>query len=134
MFTPYDDGIPIGDREGEHLHMERGRYDAWAYTVIAFVGQIAFLGATLGWLIAKPVAWAIDGVADNPDTATTTMWIVAGVIGLAAAWLTFRDRWRVNEAFSSRWCSGLANLSMLYVPVFAFVYANVRAIGKLRGR
>lgn len=125
---------PVGDREGEHLHMDRGRYDAWAYTVIAFIGQIAFLGATAGWLLGKTVAWAVSGVADSPDTARTALWITAGIVGLAGAWGTFRDRWRVNEAFASRFCSGLANLSMLYVPAIAFVYANVRALGKLRGR
>lgn len=129
----YDD-MPIGDREGEHLHMERGRYDAWAYTVIAFVAQIAFLGATVGWLVGKTVAWAVAGVADDPQTARTALLVAAGIVGLVGAWGTFRDRWRVNEAFASRFCSGLANLSMLYVPIVAFVYANVRAIGKLRGR
>ncbi len=129
----YDD-MPIGDREGEHLRMERGRYDAWAYTVIAFVAQIAFLGATAGWLVGKTVAWLVAGVADDPQTARTALLVTAGIIGLVGAWGAFRDRWRVNEAFASRFCSGLANLSMLYVPIVAFVYANVRAIGKLRGR
>jgi len=128
------DEMPIGDRDGEHLHMERGRYDAWAYTVIAFLAQIAFLGATAGLLIGKTVAWVVSGVADDPHTATSAMYIAAAIIGIIGAWGTFRDRWRVNEAFSSRFCSGLANLSMLYVPVVAFVYANIRAISKLRGR
>jgi hypothetical protein len=128
----YDD-MPIGDREGEHLHMERGRYDAWAYTVIAFVGQILFLGATAGLLIGKTVAWAVGGVADA-ESARTAMYVTAGIVGLVGAWGSFRDRWRVNEAFASRFCSGLANLSMLYVPIVAWVYANVRVIQKLRGR
>lgn len=125
--------MPIGDREGEHLHMHRGRYDAWAYTVFAFLGQIALLAATAGWLIGETVAWAVRGVAE-PDTAHTAMLVTAGLVGLVGAWGTFRDRWRVNEAFASRFCSGLANLSMLYVPIVALVYANVRAVAKLRGR
>jgi hypothetical protein len=64
----------------------------------------------------------------------SVVYISAGVVGLVGAWGTFRDRWRVNEAFASRFCSGLANLSMLYVPIVAWVYANIRAIKKLRGR
>lgn len=36
----YDD-MPIGDREGEHLHMERGRYDAWAlYANVRAIGKL----------------------------------------------------------------------------------------------
>lgn len=128
-----DDDMPIGDRDGEHLYMERGRYDAWAYTVFAFLGQIAFLGATAGLLLGKTVAWLASGVADA-ESARTAMYVTAGLVGLVGAWGTFRDRWRVNEAFASRFCSGLANLSILYVPAVAWVYANVRAIQKLRGR
>jgi hypothetical protein len=46
----------------------------------------------------------------------------------------FRNRWRCTEAFASRFCSGLANLSMMYVPMIALVYANARGLAKLRAR
>ena len=44
------------------------------------------------------------------------------------------SRWRVNEAFSSRFCAGLMNLSPMYVPLISLVYANVRGIQKLFGK
>ena len=59
------------------------------------------------------------------------IFITAALAGIAGAYLVFRDRWKVNEALSSRFCSGVANLSMLYVPIVSFVYANVRGVKKL---
>jgi hypothetical protein len=47
------------------------------------------------------------------------------------AWLLFRDRFRCNEAFSSRFCSGLMNLSMLYVPFISLAYGVSRGLAKL---
>jgi hypothetical protein len=116
---------PHGDRAGEYMNMERGRFDAWIYVVIAFLMQVAAVGGLVGGLSSL----AFDG-----DTATTVLLAVGGAVGGAAAWFTFSDRWRCIEAFSSRFCSGVANLSLLYVPIVALVYANVRGIRKLGGR
>ena len=41
---------------------------------------------------------------------------------------------RCTEAYASQYCSGVANLSLLYVPLVALVYANVRGVRKLSGR
>jgi len=62
---------------------------------------------------------------------------IAGITGaialLAAAWI-FHDRWRCIEARASRTCSGLMNVSLLYVPLVAAGYALVRGARKLSGR
>jgi hypothetical protein len=117
---------PRGDREGEYMQMERGRFDAWIYVIIAFVMQIAAVGGLVGGLSSLAFS--------DQETATTVLLVVGGLTGGAAAWFTFSDRWRCIEAFSSRFCSGVANFSLLYVPVVALVYANVRGIRKLGGR
>ncbi len=124
---------PVGDRAGEFLHMNRGRYSAWAYVVIAFIFEVLFLGGTIGLLIGAGVGKLIQGVSDHPHTMEYGIAITCGIVGIAGAIFVFRDRWKVNEALSSRFCSGLANLSMLYVPIISFVYANVRGIKKLFG-
>ena len=110
-------GIPIGDAAGEHLTMTRGRYSAWTYVVIAFLLESALLGALPMIVLAHFLH----------DIGTG----IGFVIGAISAWRVFHDRWRCIEAFSSRFCSGLMNLSILYVPFVAFIYANARAFAKL---
>ncbi len=120
-----------GDKAGEHRWMGRGRFDAWIHVGIAFLYQIAMIGAIVGGGTAAIVAKVTNSDGDAP---LYTLLIAGGMAGLAGAFFTFRDRWRVNEAFSSRFCSGLANLSIMYVPFVAFVYANYRAVQKFRGK
>ncbi len=123
----------MGDGEGEHHHLHRGGYEAWVHVVIGFIYQALLVSATLGLLVAAGVGAVFGAVSDDHATMHTVMYATAGGIGLFGAWLVFRDRWRCIEAVSSRYCSGLANLSMLYVPVVALVYANYRGVQKLRG-
>jgi hypothetical protein len=115
----------IGDSGSEHLGMTRGRYSAWMYVVMAFIGEAFVLGAI------PMIAFRYLFHFFTEDSSYS---IGAGfVVGAVLAYIVFRDRWRCIEAFSSRFCSGLMNLSMLYVPVVAFMYANTRGIAKLRG-
>ena len=108
----------IGDSAGEHLTMTHGRYSAWLHVAIAFFFEAALIGAL-------PMA----GLQKVLGDLGLGLGFVMGAVG---AYFVFRDRWRCIEAFSSRFCSGLMNLSVLYVPVVAFVYANARGIAKLR--
>ena len=113
-------GIPVGDSEGEHFTIEHGKYGAWFYVVLAFIMEGALLGALPYWLLAHfSESLALGG---------------AGLIGGAGAFWVFHDRWRCIEAFSSKFCSGVMNLSLLYVPFVALTYATIRGIGKLRRR
>jgi len=109
----------VGDRAGEHLGMERGKYGAWLYVVLAFLLEVVVLGAL-------PAA-GLRYISEDFGT------YAGGAMGLVAAYFIFRNRWRCIEAFSSRFCSGLMNLSILYVPLVAFVYANIRGIKKVSG-
>lgn len=118
-----------GDRAGEHLQMERGRFDAWIHVVIAYLFEVALLGALPGLGLYYALGLVVPGT-----TIPSGIGAVVGVLfGGALAWLAFRDRWRCIEAFSSRFCSGVANLSLMYVPFVALAYANVRAVAKRRG-
>jgi len=119
-----------GDTASEHLRMKRGRYSAWIYVGFAFCFQIGLLGFLPG-IVVGVVADAVGIV--NGVSAIIAL-VVGLIIGVGGAYLTFRDRWRVNEAFSSRFCAGLMNLSLMYVPIIALVYANVRGIQKLFGK
>ncbi len=120
----------FGDNAGEHLVMTRGRYSAWPYVVIAFLMQIAIVGG--GPALALGFTADAIGLADEAIAGIAIGVLL--VVGIAGAIFTFRDRWRCNEAFSSRFCSGLMNLSLLYVPIIALVYANVRGAQKLMGK
>jgi hypothetical protein len=118
-----------GDRALEHLRMERGRYDAWAYVVIAFAAE-AFLLALAIYLPFRSVA---ETLALAPDLQQALPLVVGGLFGSVGAYFVFRDRWRCTEAFASNFCIGIANISVLYVPIVALVYANVRGVKKLFG-
>lgn len=116
----------VGDSMGEQHHISRGNYDAWMHVVIAFLYEIALVGG-LVFLLLRSIG-AATAFGQTPTLA------IAGAIGLVVSIVVFANRWRCIEAFSSRFCSGLANLSMIYVPFVAFIYANVRGVQKLRGR
>ncbi len=122
-----------GDAAGEHLNMKRGRYRATIYVVFAFLMQIAIVAG-----VCAVVGALIGAAANLDDDVTGVITLALGGTGLcggiALAYFVFRDRWKCIEAFSSRFCSGLMNLSLLYVPWVALVYANVRGIQKLSGK
>jgi hypothetical protein len=117
-----------GDAAGEYTHMTRGRYGAWVYVGFAFFYQIAAIGGILcgiSYAIARAAGARIEPEA---------LFGIGALVAVPLAWLMFRDRWRCIEAFSSRSCSGVMNLSLIYVPIVALIYANVRGVQKLSGR
>ena len=109
----------VGDRAGEHFLMGHGKYSAWIHVVIAFVLEAIALGAL-------PIALLVGLKLGDLG------YLIGLIIGGVGAIWVFSNRWRCIEAFASKFCSGVMNLSILYVPFVAFVYANIRAIGKLR--
>lgn len=123
----------FGDAAGEHMNMKRGRYRATIYVVFAFlmeIGIVTAIFAAIGGIIGAA------GNLDDQVAGLITMALAGTGLcgGIALAYFVFRDRWKCIEAFSSRFCSGLMNLSLLYVPWVALVYANVRGIQKLSGK
>ena len=120
----------VGDAAMEHYRMQRGRYSAWMYVVMGFLYEIAFLGLVPG--IAGVAIGSAAGMRSG-DAGMVGL-VAGGVVGIVGSFFVFRDRWRVNEAFCSRYCAGIVNISMLYVPFIALVYANVRGVQKLFGK
>ncbi len=135
---PYREAPPRGrdlpidaaehQEELRELALTRGQYNADAYVFFGALFQVALLGG-LPALAAATVVGMFDEDAVTPVALT-----VLAVVGLPGAFFTYRGRWARVEAFSSRFCSGLANLSMLYVPFIAFVYANVLVVKDLTRR
>ena len=119
-----------GDAAREHLTMKRGRYSAWVYVGFAFFFQAMLLGG----IPAAIIGAFIDAAGLHGAAPVFIGLAVLVIVGGGGAYLTFRDRWRVNEAFSSRFCAGLMNLSLMYVPIISLVYANVRGVQKLFGK
>jgi len=115
----------VGDPGYEYLRMKRGKYNAWVHVHLAFFAQTVLVGFLAGILL---------GAAFHIDETSYTILGVATFLAVAITLLIYVDRWSCIEAFSSRFCSGLANLSILYVPVVAAVYANIRGLMKLMGQ
>jgi hypothetical protein len=121
----------IGDRAGEHQYMNRGSYNAWAHVVIGFIYVLAlYFSIFLGIVMAIQNPAAGQKLTDGMVISLA----VCGALALALSIATFWNRWRVNEAFSSRFCSGCANLSIIYVPFISGIYALVRGIKKFWGK
>jgi hypothetical protein len=115
----------VGDLGNEHLRMKRGKYSAWIHIHIAFFAQTALLTSLAALVLAEVF---------HADALSYTILGIASFVAISATLWIYIDRWSCIEAFSSRFCSGVANLSILYVPVISFVYANIRGLKKLRGR
>jgi hypothetical protein len=114
----------IGDAQGEPSTMKHGKYHAWTYVYIAFVLQIAVVGVLFDL--------AVSMIAKSPMLSYLPLGIASAVAAFIALWV-YSDRYRCIEAFTSRSCSGVMNLSLLYVPFIALVYANVRGLRKFAG-
>lgn len=128
----------FGDAAGEHLRMRRGKYEAMFHVYLAYLlvaCGIAVVLMLIAMLIIDPPGrppWI-----PNRDTREHVALAAIGgclVVGFTAAWWIFRDRWRCIEAFSSRYCSGIGQASLTYVPLIGAVYAVVRGARKLTGR
>jgi hypothetical protein len=115
----------VGDLGNEYLRMKRGKYNAWIHIHIAFFLQTALVTSLAALLLAEVF---------HADVLSYTILGVATLLAIATTLWVYVDRWSCIEAFSSRFCSGVANLSILYVPAIVFVYANYRGLKKLGGR
>lgn len=124
-----DEPAVHGDGAREHLSMKRGRFTAWPYVVIAFLMEAAIIGCAAG----MPAGLLLASVTGNRQVFEVAATAIGVPMGLGGAYLVFRDRWRTIEAFSSRFCVGIMNISLFFVPLVALVYANVRGVRKLGG-
>lgn len=118
----------LGDAAQEHEYMERGLYESMPHVYLAFLLQ----GILLTMLVLTPLLRLLLPGVSLPMEGPLYYLRYLGGCGLA--WLTFRDHWKVTEAVASRFASGVANFSILYVPFVAWGYANLRAVQRLFGR
>jgi hypothetical protein len=128
-----DDEHGYGDRAGEFLRIERGQYDATLYVVLAFIIVVAALWAPLCYgtlaLLELETPFLLMNRYEWTQLVEEVGTGAASVSLLIAAWI-FIDRWRCIEATASRYCSGVLNLSVVYVPFIAAAYALVRGARK----
>jgi hypothetical protein len=115
----------FGDAGFEHTRMKRGKYGGGLYVGLAFLLEIGLTGMLVMSFVKNIMQISTD---DN-----AALFVVA-LAGTAIALLIFWNRRKCIEAFSSRFCSGAAQLSFMYVPVVALVYANYRGVKKLVDR
>jgi hypothetical protein len=115
----------VGDSGGEPLRMRRGKYAAMTYVHFAYLGQTAEVTFLL--------ALILGAILRTPATGYPVLGVSTMLAALSSLWI-YADRWRCIEMVASRACIGLANLSILYVPLIAFVYANLRGFKKLGRR
>lgn len=131
-----EEGRPVytsrrfGDEFGEFAVMTRGDYSARFHVAVAFLIEI-FLFYKIAFVALTVGAFAPGKNAPSTVVLITLASLLFGVVG---AYLVFRQRWRCVESFSSRYCSGVLNLSATYVPIIALFYANLRGVKKLFGR
>jgi hypothetical protein len=114
-----------GDAAGEYLTMRSGAYSATHYVALAFGVQLCGCA-----YLASSALLSVAGSQANND-------LLVGCAAFASAALTlaiFWDRWKCITIYSSNFCSGCLNLSVIYVPVVAIVYANYRGLLKLTRR
>lgn len=117
--------LQFGDAARENAGIKHGKYSAWVHVHIAFFAQIFLLGVLVAVLLSHL------GATGMPAIRAYGIAVVAAI--LFTLWVYF-DRWRCIEAVASKSCSGVANLSLFYVPIVAAVYANYRGLRKLTGK
>lgn len=115
----------VGDSQREPRRTQRGKYGAWAHVWIAFLLQLGGVGLLVAYVVAT--------ITKSPMSSYEALGWAGGVAAFSTLWV-YSDRFRCIETFSSRACSGVMNLSVLYVPIVALVYANYRGLRKFAGR
>jgi hypothetical protein len=112
------------------VHRERGPYNA---TIHVCFGAALHVGAVGGiiMLCGEELAHRLFSLT---DVRSQIFNFVGFPVGVVTAVLIYRGRWARVEAYSSRFCSGIVNLSTIYVPLIAFVYATVLVVQDVSDR
>jgi hypothetical protein len=105
--------------------MKRGEYDAGLHVGFAFFGEVAIASA----IFAK----SLSSIVHVPARSDGIL-VLAAIGGVVFTLWLFSNRFRCIEAFASRFSSGVANLSIFYVPFVVLFYANYRGVTRLFGR
>jgi hypothetical protein len=109
----------------------RGEYSAWGYVWFGFLLHGLFVGGLSETLLKE-----LQHLPSNEHPLWCS--IVSLVLGMLLTSAIFGNRWRRIEKMASRYCCGLVNASLLYVPLivvgYAYYVAFHLALTKLRSR
>jgi hypothetical protein len=114
-----------GDAAGEHLIMSTGKYAAGHYTVMGF--GVVLAGSTY---FASTALLHLVGSHISHDFIVLFVSFTCSIVTIGLFW----DRFKCNTAFCSNYCSGCANLSIVYLPILSAIYGIWRGFRKLGGR
>ena len=114
----------IGDHQGEHLHMERGEQSAWPHVIIG-AGMLFSVSVFI-------IVGFFDAIVSRLFTTNLGLCTSVGAValGMGIVWWIYLDRWRVNEAYTSRQVTGPATL--MYLPMISIGYALSRLVERLK--
>ena len=117
----------VGDKSGEHRIIKRGQYNSWVWVAMGFLYNFVIIGC----MAIAPI-FELFGIhaTDPQDAASGWCLFISIALGAAVSVIVYRNRWRCIEAFSSRFVSGFALFSMIYVPIISGIYADYRGIKK----
>lgn len=115
----------IGDHLGEHLEMERGEANAWPHVIIG----ATVLGLISGFVFVGLFEAIISSLFSKHNFGFCTSVLSLALTGVWIYWI-YLDRWRVNEAYSSRFVTHPATLA--YVWMISIGYALSRVVERMQ--
>ncbi len=105
--------------------MERGEHSAWPFV---------FMGAALVWLIFFFIYAGLFGALVSMVISSVDLGWLSSLLAAGAStfmlWFVYLDRWRVNEAYTSR--LGFGPIQFAYVPIVSVGYALSRCVERLQ--
>jgi len=115
----------VGDHQGEHLDMERGERRAWPHVI---AGAVMF--SLISFFVFAGLFEAVISALFSKHNFGLCTSLCAMAFTGGWVWWVYLDRWRVNEAYSSRFVRGPETL--FYVPVLSIGYALSRLVERLQ--
>lgn len=115
----------VGDHQNEHLDMERGERKAWPHVI---VGAVIF-GLISLFVFAGLFEAVVSAIFSKHNFGFCTSIVALAMTG-GWVWWVYLDRWRVNEAYSSRYVTGPEAIA--YVPLLSIGYALSRCVERLQ--
>ena len=111
----------VDDSWGAVFH---GAYSAWGHVVVGFLINSITFGSILSFVFSV-------FFTKSAETHVKYSFLVSMIVGIIIAVVVYWGKWQINEAFSSNYCSGSANISLFYVPIISAINADYRFIKKI---
>jgi hypothetical protein len=111
----------VGDHLGEHLAMKRGKRSAWPHVIIGAV----IMGFVSAFVLSGICELIVSGLFSAHDFGVCSSAMSLLLTSVFIFWV-YLDRWRVNEAYTSRYVTG--PVTLIYLPMVSIGYALSRAV------